>query len=225
MRRNAVAALFAAGCLTKPPAAPPDAAGDGGPDPCTAGPMVIDDFDLPTAAPCGSGIAIGGVVALDSNELELVPMATTDSGPPPFTAGCSWSGVPLGGNGVEIENLTALTSSVGDDTSLQISDGTFAVTIHAVATVSGPMLELADSNDLVLTDTAYSSGSQWWRLRALDAHTYVGEYASDDTGTWHLLGTSSAVMTAAAVTVSVTATQGTASPGTASFDNVRACAQ
>ncbi|HTR51599.1 MAG TPA: hypothetical protein VMJ10_12880 [Kofleriaceae bacterium] len=215
MRRNACLALVLAGCLSKPPAAPPDAAGDGGPDPCSAGPTIVDNFDTPGAPPCGSGIAVGATVAIDSNALQLAPMPT---------AGCSWSGVPTGSNGIEVQDLTALTTAEGDDVALAIADGAYTLQLDVGVTSTGPMLELGDSNhDAPLAAIPYQPGAQWWRLRVLDATTYVGEYATDENGPWLLLAMAGVAATASAVTVTVTATQGTASPSTASFDNVRAC--
>lgn len=235
MRALAVLVLVLAGCLVKPrpPAGTTDAssgASDGrtsgsddssGPDPCPGGKVIVDDFDTTSGPPCGGGTQLGITVSLDAGELLIDPGG---SGSGPFTAGCTWSGQPFGGNGAGVQSVLVLTQIPNDETTFAVELGGFTAKMYVLETASGPFLEFGDDNTPAIADAVYGQATSHWRIRAIGSHTLVGEFASDPAGTWIMLGSDTAVpSTAGPATISLTATQGPSAPGSAYLDNLETC--
>ena len=118
-----------------------------------------------------------------------------------------------------------LTQIANDQTTFAVQLGGFTAQMYVVETMSGPYLEFGDDNTPAIADAVYShSTASHWRIRAIDAHTLVGEFASDPAGTWIMLGSDTAVpSTAGPATISLTATQGPSAPGSAYLDNLETC--
>ena len=236
MRALAVLVVVLAGCLFKPgpPSGITDASGamsdggkgtsdgSGGPDPCAGGKVVVDSFDSTGGPACGSGTQTGMTVSLDAGQLLIDPGG---SGSGPFLAGCSWKGQPFGGKGAGVQSVVVLTQLPNDETTFAVELGGFTAKMYVLETAQGPFLEFGDDHASAIASAVYSeSTASHWRIRAIDAHTLVGEYASDPAGTWIMLGSDTMVpSTAGPATLSLTATQGPSAPGSAYLDNLETC--